>query len=91
MIMHATHQKPRDNALARLGRLTSYVERLHDVANIYRDVREMTRNLIAKQMSHNDAGQVISNSAEQLNYRPHHCRTGYASNRYTEKRDIYYL
>ena len=44
--------------------MASEVERLHDGAKMFRAVREMTRRPATQLMFHNDAGRIISNSAE---------------------------
>ena len=45
-------------------RMASEVERLHDGAKMFRAVREMTRRPATQLTFHDDAGRIISNSAE---------------------------
>ena len=42
-ILHAQRRRARDNASGRLDHLASEVDRLHNGANMFRAVREMTR------------------------------------------------
>ena len=63
-ILHAMRRKSRDNAEARLDRLASEVERLHDGAKMFRAVREMTRKPVAKLTIHDNSGRTICNAAE---------------------------
>ena len=63
-ILHAMRRKARSNAEERLDRMASEVERLHDGAKMFRAVREMTRRPATQLTFHDDAGRIISNSAE---------------------------
>ena len=63
-ILHAMRRKSRDNAEARLYRLASEVERLHDEAKMFRAVREMTRKPVANLTIHDNSGRTICNAAE---------------------------
>ena len=63
-ILHAMRRKSRDNAEARLDRLASEIERLHDGAKMFRAVREMTRKPVAKLTIHDNSGRTICNAAE---------------------------
>ena len=63
-ILHTMRRKSRDNAEARLDRLASEVERLHDGAKMLRAVREMTRKPLAKLTIHDNSGRTICNAAE---------------------------
>ena len=69
-ILHAMRRKSRDNAEARLYRLASEVERLHDGAKMFRAVREMTRKPVAKLTIHDNSGRtIILCNAAELNAR----------------------
>ena len=63
-ILHAMRRKARSNTEERLDRMASEVERLHDGAKMFRAVREMTRRPATQLTFHDDAGRIISNSAE---------------------------
>ena len=63
-LLHAMRRKSRDNAEARLDRMASEVERLHDGAKMFRAVREMTRKPVAKLTIHDNSGRTICNAAE---------------------------
>ena len=63
-ILHAMRRKARSNAEERLDRMASEVERLHDGAKMFRALREMTRRPATQLTFHDDAGRIISNSAE---------------------------
>ena len=63
-ILHAMRRKSRDNAEARLDRLASEIERLHDGAKMFRADREMTRKPVAKLTIHDNSGRTICNAAE---------------------------
>ena len=56
--------KARDNASARLDQLTSDVSRLQEDANIFRDVREMTKKPVAKLTIHDDTGLFVCSGAK---------------------------
>ena len=63
-LLHTMRRKSRDNAEARLDRMASEVERLHDGAKFFRAVREMTRKPVAKLTIHDNSGRTICNAAE---------------------------
>ena len=69
--MHAQRCRAHDNASVRLDHLASEVERLHDGANMFRAVQEMTRKPASKLRIQDDSGRVICNAAE-LNERVTH-------------------
>ena len=70
-ILHAQRRSARGNASVRLDNQASEVERLHDGANMFRAVREMTRKPASKLRIQDDSGRVICNAAE-LNERVTH-------------------
>ena len=72
-ILHAQRRRARDNASVRLDHLASEVERLHDGANMFRAVQEMTRKPASKLRIQDDSGRVICNAAELNERVTHHC------------------
>ena len=63
-ILHAQRRRARDNASVRLDNLASEVGPLHDGAQMFRSVQEMTRKPASKLRIQDDSGRVICNAAE---------------------------
>ena len=72
MILHAQRRRACDNASVRHDHLASEVERLHDGAQMFRAVREMTRKPASKLKIEDDSGRVICNAAELNEQVTHH-------------------